>query len=302
MSENITHTAVMDDAFNLMLISNRFSDAFKQAGKNHRRFGQLAGVTRSGDRFTIDLLERYRTSWPGGSGDSGADTLGAKIAFILGWLCHRATDRQFKPVFRSFDPEGKLSPTDCSVYHDAFLFRELYMNEAEFSPSMFERNMDSVAASKVVDAPSLLELFRVSLKRILIEMHTFIPDQEDIDGWLEKLHSLQQTFYVDSERYAEVVARPDPEMIRRFIEEINFYDRSEPFLVLTRNLRNGKETTNDQLESALTAGTKSHYAQAVQRSFQYIEAASLFFEDDLDRDGLSERLDIGKPGSDGKSV
>ena len=51
-----------------------------------------------------------------------------------------------------------------------------------------------------------------------------------------------------------------------------------------------------------TAGTKSHYARAVQRCFQYIEAASLFFEDDIDRDGLSERLDIGKPGSDGKSV
>jgi len=302
MSENITHTAVMDDAFNLMLVSNRITDAFKQAGKNHRRFGQLAGVTRSGDRFTIDLLDRYRKSWPGNSGKSGEASLEAKIAFILGWLCHRATDREFKPVFRSFDPEGKLSPTDCSVYHDAFLFRELYMNEPEFSQTMFESNMGGVAASTAVDVDSLLELFRVCLKRILIEMHTFIPDQDDIDGWLEKLHSLQQTFYVDSDRYAEAVARPDPEKMRMFIEEIDFYDRSERLIVLTRSLRDGNSATQDELESVLTAETKSHYAGAVQRCFRYIEAASLFFEDDIDRDGLSERLDIGKPGSDGKSV
>jgi hypothetical protein len=302
MSENITHTAVMDDAFNLMLASGRITDAFKAAGKNHRRFGQLAGVTRSGDRFTIDLLERYRESWPAKARKAESETIEARIAFVLGWLCHRGTDREFKPIFRSFDPEGNLSPTDCSVYHDAYLFRELYMNEQEFSKTMFEGDMNGVAAADVVDVPALLELFRVSLKRVLIEMHTFIPDQEDIDGWLDKLQSLQQKFYVDSERYAEAVARPDPDKWRKFIEDINFYDRSESLLVLTKGLRQGNSATLEELDAALKGEPKSHYARAVRKSYQYIESASLFFDGEIDRNGLSERLEIGKPGADGKPV
>ena len=67
-------------------------------------------------------------------------------------------------------------------------------------------------------------------------------------------------------------------------------------------LHSRRSATSDEFESVLTAGTKSHYAWAGKRCFRYIEAASLFFEDDIDRDGLSKRLDIGKPGSDGKSV
>jgi hypothetical protein len=176
------------------------------------------------------------------------------------------------------------------------------MDEPEFPQTMFEGDMSGVPASDAVDVPGLLELFRVSLKRVLIEMHTFIPDQEDIEAWLEKLLSLQQTFYVDSERYAEAVARPDPVKWKQFIEDIGFYDSSESLLALTKNLRTGKKVAAGELKSALKVEPKSHYGRAVKKSYDYIDSASLFFEGGIDRNGLTERLEIGKPGADGRPV
>lgn len=123
MSENVTHTAVVEDCFNLMLASERICNAFKEAGRDHIRFIQFGSVTRSGDKFTVNLLDKYRSIWHTRNEN---DRLGYKLAFVLGWLCHRAADRQMKVVFREAEPESREFPTDCSIYHDAFIFRRLY--------------------------------------------------------------------------------------------------------------------------------------------------------------------------------
>ena len=57
MSENITHTAILEDCFNMMFASEQICKPFKEVGKEHVLFAQFGSVTRSGDRFTVQLLD-----------------------------------------------------------------------------------------------------------------------------------------------------------------------------------------------------------------------------------------------------
>lgn len=62
-----------------------------------------------------------------------------QLAFILGWITHRAADRQMKPVFRANpDPEGR-NPALCSVYQDAFVFANLMVPNGRdpYDPDMW---------------------------------------------------------------------------------------------------------------------------------------------------------------------
>ena len=63
MSENIVHIGVVDDCFRLMEASQSICPAFKQVAHEHRRFAHLGAITRKGDMFTYDLLDRMRRDW-----------------------------------------------------------------------------------------------------------------------------------------------------------------------------------------------------------------------------------------------
>jgi len=290
MSENLTHTAVTDDCVRLALHSPSICEPFKLALRDHLEIARLGGVTRWGDRHSTDLLARYREAWPPGHDDA----LAPKLAFVLGWLCHRAADRQMKPVFRRTDPDCPCKPTDCSVYHDVFVFHEVYRSGSEepYSPRM-------LAAPP---APELEEEFRILMQRALLGMHTFVPEEGkpasgDVDVWLGRLLELRQRFYVDTARYAEAAANPDPDKVRRFLDEPNFYDPDDAIIRVARSIQRGRADEGIGLDDALReAGAASQYAQAVGKAYGYIRAASEFFMGRLDRETLQEDLDIGKPG------
>ena len=301
MSETVTHTAVLDDCFRLMMASDEICDTFKEIGRDLWDFAQLGCITRSGDRFTVKLLTSFRERW---DARKPGDKLEPKLAYVLGWLAHRAADRQMKPVFREADPNSGQSPTDCSIYHDAFLYREIYAcgKEKPYNPSTLEVNMESLPGAQGIDLPAAETFFRTLMQRTLLAMHTFIPARDDIEPWLENVFNLQQRFYVGIERYADAVYRPDPDKIRRFIAETNFYDPADPIIVAVRRLHRKEAVTPAQVREAAEAGAASHYAQAVKMGFGYIRAASEFFTGDMTPEDLKPRLDIGKPGRDGKSV
>ena len=301
MSESVTHTGILDDCFRLMQVSDPICDAFKEVAESENDFARLGGITRSGDRFTVQLLDRFRKRW---AERKPEDKLEPKLAFVLGWLTHRAADRQMKPVFRDAEPDRTQSPSDCSVYHDAFVFKEVFAGgrEAPYSTATFEAGMQSLPAASAFDTADVEAFFRALLQRALIELHTFIPDRDDIEPWLEKLSALQQGFYVDVDRYAAAIYKPDPEKVKRFLTDVNFYDREDPIVVAARGIQHGDGTTASQVKEAATADAKSHYAQALQMGYGYLCAASEFFSSEMSTEALKARLDVGKPGRDGKSV
>ena len=296
MSENITHTAVTDDCARLALHSPAICTAFKEVLEQHLDIARLGGVTRSGGKYVVPLLDDMRQSWPARVQDG---VMEQKLAFVLGWLAHRAADLQMKPIFHAVDGDCRHDPTDCSVYHDVFLFREVYGSgqEEPYAPEMLEATMASAPATQAFDVGEIESLFRSVWQRALIGLHTFIPDQEDIDGWLERLFKTRQLFYVDIRRYASAFADPDPDKVQRFIVDVHFYEGQDPLIRLARSIQRGTPDAEIDLQEALeAAASQSEYAQALRRGYLYMQAASDFFERRIDEQTFKDRLERGKQG------
>jgi hypothetical protein len=296
MSENITHTAVTDDCARLALHSPAICAPFKLCLNRHLEIARLGGITRSGGKFVTALLGRYREAWPN---RRAGDLLEDKLAFVLGWLCHRAADLQMKPIFHAVDGSCELDPTDCSVYHDVFLFRQIYGSgqHEPYSPSTLEADMASSVAPQAFAVGEIESVLRAFWQRALLGLHTFIPDQADIEGWLERLFRARQQFYVDIARYAQAYSDPDPDMVRRFIVEVNFYDPCDPLIRLARSLQWGAADEGVDLQEAVeAAGSQSQYAQALRRGYLYLQAASDYFVGQIVQETLKDRLERGKQG------
>ncbi len=283
MSENITHTAVCDDCLRLMSQMPEICDAFKQSAADHLDIAQLGAVTRSTDTFNPGLLKRLRDDW---DKRQPKDNFELKLAYSLGALCHRAADRTMKPVFVEAAPDDKQSPKDVSIYHDVFLFREVYKEGVEkpYSPEMF--------AIKT----QFEEHFRILVQRALLSIHTFIPDRSNAEAWLDKLFSLRQQFYVEIARYAEAYNNPDPEKTRKYIVDVNFYDADDDLIRLARAAQSGEATDGDAVKKALASGkSESKYDQALVRGMGYLTAANSFFTGNIDLDEMKAAFEIGKP-------
>jgi hypothetical protein len=296
MSENITHTAVTDDCARLALYSPAICTAFKEVLEQQLEIARMGGLTRSGGKYVVSLLDDMRQAW---SARTKGDVMEQKMAFVLGWLAHRAADLQMKPIFRAVDGDCSLSPTDCSVYHDVFLFREVYgSGQVEpYAPEMLEATMASSPAARAFEVDEIESLFRSVWQRALIGLHTFIPDEEDIDGWLERLFDTRQRFYVDIRRYGSAFADPDPDMVKRFIVGVHFYEGQDLLIRLARSIQRGAPDEGIDLQEALAAAaSQSQYAQALRRGYLYMQAASDFFERRIDEQTFRDRLERGKQG------
>jgi len=274
MSENITHFAVCEDCLRLMQNVTSISDAFKEVTKDHPDLARMGSVTRGTARFNLHLLERIRDGW---AGRRPGEHLEAKLAYILGTVCHRAADLTMKPIFVAEAPEDQQQPTTVSIYHDIFAFREIYKEgfEKPYSPQMFGM------------ASELEEHFRLLMQRALLALHTFIPDQSDPEGWLEKLFARRQQFYVDITRYAQAYTDPDPDEWRRYIVDVNYYDAGDGLIALARQVQNGDSIADSAVVEALTPGqNQSQYGQALLRGMRYLVAASEFFAGQVSVDSL----------------
>ena len=146
------------------------------------------------------------------------------------------------------------------------------------------------------------DLFRVVWQRLLIEMHTFIPDDDDIEGWFDKLYARHQEQIIHMDRYAAAIMEPDPAKVKRFVVDTHFYSNDDPIIQLSKKLRRKEAATQEEIENAFRSEAKSHYGQALKLGFGYLRSASAFFTGEIDRDTLKDRLDIGKKGRDGLSV
>lgn len=283
MSEGITHVAVCDDCLRLFVKLPETCDAFRLAIVGHRDVAQLGSITRSTDRFNPQLLTRVRSGW---ESRKPAENLEAKLAYSLGALCHRAADRTFKPVFKEVAPDDPQDPKDVSVYHDVYLFREVYREGAEppYPPTMFDSET------------GFEEHFRVLVQRALLAMHTFIPDLTDPEGWLDRLLKLRQAFYVEISRYADAYYHPDPDKVLRYIKDINFYDSCDPLVEAAREIQIGREISETQVAEIIATGKSDNkYGQALRRGLGYLAGANGYFIGELDEEGLAAALQIGRP-------
>jgi hypothetical protein len=157
--------------------------------------------------------------------------------------------------------------------------------------------MVSSPAARAFEVDEIESLFRSVWQRALIGLHTFIPDQEDIDGWLERLFKTRQRFYVDIRRYASAFADPDPDKVKRFIVDVHFYESQDPLIRLARSIQRGDPDAGIDLQEALeAAAVQSQYAQSLRRGYLYLQAANDFFERRISGLTFRDRLEPGKQG------
>lgn len=306
MSEHITHVAVLEDCARLALHSPDISDAIKIALRKELPFAALASTARSGDRYTIPLLRDCRDKWetrrPGGFVEE-------KLAFVLGWRCHNAADRHFKPIYRLVEPEhyegaagdgdiDMAEPSDVRIYHDIVVFREVYGGgrHGGFHPSLVDYRLESHPAAGTVDSAATEDVFGGLWQRSLLALHAFSLTEKDPDAWAEKALAAYQPYTVDLRRYAQGYYSPDPESMRRFITNNNFYDRTDPLIALARSLQRGAADPSIDMQTALrAAATQSQYAQTILKGYNYLAAASDYFLHRIEEPELRLRFDLDKP-------
>jgi hypothetical protein len=281
----------MDDGARLALHSPEICDAFKTAFSKRLDIARFSAMTRSGDNFTVKLLRDVRAKWPT---RRDGDMVVEKLAFLLGWRCHLAADRTFKPVYRILQPEHYLKlkseddsePSDVTVYHDVVVFREVYGAGRfdPFVPSTLDFRLETHPASRALPA--------VDLERLMMPL------------WQESLLGIQsstamprfQKVVLDVQRYARAYHSPDPDRMRRYIVEPNFYDANDPIIALVRSIQRGMPRKDIDLKQAVAAAPRqSQYSQALERAYRYLLAASEYFTGKIEEAELQARCDVGKP-------
>jgi hypothetical protein len=300
MSENITHVSVFEDAFHLMFASETICDEFKKVGRDHYEFAKLASTGNAGDTFIPGMLRRCRDGWKNRKPE---ELIEQKLAYVLGWMQHRSSDRQMKPLFRFHEPNRTECAT-CSIYHDAFLYKRYHQGTegAAYHPAVFQDKMESLPAAAAFDVPAVRDFFRhLFRQRALYGMQYLAPAEDNLETFYKRMMRWHSSV-VRITRYEEAIFNTDPEKYETYIVGDNFYDADEPLLRVVGSLRAGKDISAGELENALMSDGESQYAQAVKQGYRYLQGASDFFEYKITFEEMKDRIDIGKPGRDGIAV
>ena len=231
-----------------------------------------------------------------------------KLAFVLGWRCHNAADRHFKPIYRKVQPEyyknetgvdaDEKNASDARIYHDLIVFREVYDSGKRkgFSPHFLEDSLGGHPAAGSVAVVPMEAAMGGVVQRSLLGLQSFAAKETDGERWLKRFEQRRQEFYIDIHRYARGIEAPPPGWLRRFILENNFYDRRDPLIRLARALHQGERNPDIGLDQAVEqAGRQSQYAQALRKAYLYMTACSEFFERKIGEAELRPRLDLGTP-------
>ena len=308
MSEHIVHTAILEDSFALGSRSEEIIPAFRKLMTDHQAFAALGCTTISGDQFSFVLLEAIRPEWETRRPEA---MLEQQLAYVLGWISHRATDRQMKPIWTEPPPRGKgydadprLSPTECSMYHEGFMFRRYYENHPVYRYAILDHEREQLPVSGLFADTDLNAFIETQLLRNLFEEQTLgnLWDPKDLNNWFEKVTLRRQRFYVAMDRYEQASAHPDPDKVEAHVVQTGFFDEDDRIIRLAEHLRAGGEASAADIRAAVSEQPSSHYGKALLRSYEYFLAASDYYAGAISLDEMKDRLDIGKKGRDGHVV
>lgn len=303
MSEHIVHTAVVEDSFAICLGLPDVSDDFRKVMTDHAKFAGLGSITVAGDAFSTRLLDEYRQKW-----NERDDKMEARLAFVLGWISHRACDRTMKPLWVEppmkigSDVDPNISPKECSVYHEGFIYNKYYSHVPEFHYCIFPEDLKDLPGIKLINHEIAGMFIQQSFGVNYMAIQTLPNDGEDQE-WFEKICKQAQKFYVDMMRYHRSAGNPDPDYTKEFLTDINWFDESDAIVRLALDLRDGKKVSEQAYIDAMGEEPTCHYGKALHLSIKYIMAASNYFKNiDTSLNELREQLDIGKLGPGGQGV
>ncbi len=289
MSEQVTHYAVNDDVRLLALHSPRINETFKGVLRDNHEEMRLGALVRRSEKFAGPLIKELRERW-----DERRDDDPAKLAFCLGTLTHRATDRVMKPIFVSQIKGSEHDRLAISIAHDIFLFNKIYGSgqDSPFAEQQFTETL-SFPQTPDLDWKTVEMIFQTMFQRAMLGSHTLKPDDARPDEWLSDLFSAVQNMRVDLRRYYSTLTDPDPDILERALDQVKFYSEDDAIVALARDLRAGGSVNGDEefLRRSYLHDRPSLYARALSMAYGYVQVASEFWlgevREDLFQDAIT---------------
>lgn len=297
MSEHITHLAVAEDSTRIACANPDFNEIMRECIQSFPAAVRYGSMTRSGDTFIFPLLERWKQKW------EDNDLQKEKMAHILGWACHLAADRTFKPIYRitdlAFYTRGYPGPSNASIYHDIVVLREVYDNGREypFHPGILSHDLTDHVASGIVPVKRVESQFAYAYASDLANLKSFLTDRMENDdkSFEDRCDDDRQKFYVDVERYVNAYHQPNPAWLRQYIIKPNFYDRNDPVIECAREIQKGVNRQINWPSLWLDLEKQSLYAQSLKLGFDFLIACSDFFSNKIDLQQAKIQMRTGQP-------
>ncbi len=299
MSDHIAHIGICDDTFRLALVHPGIHPVLKTLMDDQRDAAHMGCVTRGADEWSAEIIDhsRRQRDLPPDQRDPLAMS---KVAFVLGSLTHRSADRLTKPITKCWkgnDDSGQTGSeaNESKIMQDLFVFKEVFGNGQGPFPEPF--TPDVLAPPTDESAANLERLFRLLLRRALIAMHTFNPDQKNIQPWLTSFLKGLQTYPKSLEQYAHLASSWDSAKVKKYLIDKNFYRRQDTLIRLARDIQRGSTVGGEQVIAAMSAIDKTHsrYARALAKAMEYLLAAGELFDGKIDRVEARRRFDVGVP-------
>ncbi len=305
MSEHLTHVAVYEDCYNMIQHSgNRFTKAFRESTEKAFDSGLFCSGSRGNHLFAVPILEKNRDLYH--SGKATSETL-EQIAGAIGWITHRAADLQMKPLFNAID-ELNVEPfysDECQMYHDAEVFRQVFDGGKKTSVSPYSYLHEATLSSHMKPHPAVKHLNADVLENnfthyILYELLTtkvFIDQEENVEKLAEKIIGQSQDLYEDLRIYIRAFEEPEPLKQMGYITRPNFYDPNDHIIQFVRYAQeHNKPHPSINLDESLDlASNQSHYAQALKKGYNYLFAASEFFDGKIEKSKLYDSVENFNP-------
>ena len=135
----------------------------------------------------------------------------------------------------------EASTAEARIRQDVRLLRELAAREG--------------ASAETPPCPQVADLFETFGRRVLIAIHTYIPDADDVEGWMERLIGLHEAAHAYWQKLAEAYLAPTS-------RNDQWFDASEPIVRAAAALHQGP-LDSAAIARAISAPPRSAYARAL---------------------------------------
>jgi hypothetical protein len=297
MSEHYSHIAVYEDTTKLLFVNNKLPGVFKTALSRYYDSGLLASTSRDILYWAIPILEKYRSD-PASQSDD--ETL-MKLAGAIGWLTHRGADLAAKPILKLFDTDksARFNDTECSVYFDAEIYRQVYQSGKQstrskynlITPFSFTKHFNLAQASDAKPAEAIENILSFYMITDWTMLNPFVTTEKDFDTWLRKMQKQLHDFHEDYRMYVEAVHNPGEDKTKKYLIDQNYYNPDDTIIKTVRAITDLGTVVELPKKLFEESDKLSVYARALLRAYKYTTAGIQFFQNEISKKELLQIME-----------